>query len=68
MGLPVHRLMGGPLRSRIQAYATGFYRKRGADPVSYLIDETRQRVDASLRGFAEVDRFDDDRVRRIAPQ
>jgi hypothetical protein len=42
--------------------------KRGADPASYLIDETRQRVDASLRGFAEVDRFDDDRVRRIAPQ
>ena len=51
LGLPVHRLMGGPLRSRVQAYATGFYRKRGADPVSYLIDEARQRVDA---GFSAV--------------
>ena len=27
LGLPVHRLMGGPMRSRVQAYATGFYRK-----------------------------------------
>jgi D-galactarolactone cycloisomerase len=51
LGLPVHRLMGGPLRSRVQAYATGFYRKRGADPVAYLIDEARQRVDA---GFSAV--------------
>ena len=25
-GLPVHRLMGGPLRTRVQAYATGTYR------------------------------------------
>jgi len=39
LGLPVHRLMGGPLRSRVQAYATGFYRKRGGEPVLYLIDE-----------------------------
>ena len=37
--------MGGPLRRRIQAYATGFYRKRGDDPLSYLLDEARQRTD-----------------------
>jgi D-galactarolactone cycloisomerase len=24
LGLPVHRLIGGPLRTRVQAYATGF--------------------------------------------
>jgi D-galactarolactone cycloisomerase len=51
LGLPVHRLMGGPLRSRVQAYATGFYRKRGGDPVSYLIDEAQRRTDA---GFTAI--------------
>jgi D-galactarolactone cycloisomerase len=43
--------MGGPLRSRVQAYATGFYRKRDGDPLSYLIDEARQRADA---GFSAI--------------
>src|SRR5215813_5361757 len=46
LGLPVHRLMGGPLRSRVQAYATGFYRKRDGDPVSYLLAEAEERVAA----------------------
>ena len=44
LGLPVHRLLGGPLRSRVEAYATGFYRKRGGDPFSYLVEEAHQRV------------------------
>src|SRR5579862_4851717 len=44
LGLPVHRLMGGPLRSRVEAYATGFYRKRGGDPLAYLVEEAHQRV------------------------
>jgi D-galactarolactone cycloisomerase len=51
LGLPVHRLMGGPLRSRVQAYATGFYRKRGGDPLSYLIEEAQQRAEA---GFSAI--------------
>jgi D-galactarolactone cycloisomerase len=51
LGLPVHRLMGGPLRTRIQAYAIGFYRKRDGDPVAYLCDEARQRADA---GFTAI--------------
>ncbi len=51
LGLPVHRLIGGPLRRRVQAYATGFYRKRGGDPLAYLVDEARQRVEA---GFAAI--------------
>src|SRR5438045_9570879 len=44
LGLPVHRLLGGPLRTRVEAYATGFYRKRGGEPLSYLVDGARQRV------------------------
>lgn len=43
--------MGGPLRSRVQAYATGFYRKRAGDPVSYLIDEAQRRAEA---GFTAI--------------
>ncbi len=51
LGFPVHRLMGGPLRSRVQAYATGFYRKEGGDPLSYLLDEARQRADAGFEAI-----------------
>jgi L-alanine-DL-glutamate epimerase-like enolase superfamily enzyme len=43
--------MGGPLRDRVQAYATGFYRKRVGDAVSYLIDEAQQRAEA---GFTAI--------------
>ena len=33
---PIHRLMGGPLRSEVKAYATGTYRKRHGDPFAYI--------------------------------
>ena len=49
LGLPVHRLIGGPLRSRVQAYATGFYRKRSGDPLTYLVEEARERWRRALR-------------------
>ena len=51
LGLPVHRLMGGPLRTRVQAYATGFYRKRAGDPLDYLVQEARDRVAAGFTGL-----------------
>jgi D-galactarolactone cycloisomerase len=51
LGLPAHRLMGGPLRTRIEAYATGFYRKRGGDPLDYLVEEARARLAAGFRAF-----------------
>jgi D-galactarolactone cycloisomerase len=38
-GLPAYRLMGGPLRTTVQAYATGLYRFKSGDPVAYLADE-----------------------------
>jgi D-galactarolactone cycloisomerase len=37
--VPVHRLLGGPLRSEVQAYATGLYRRKSGDPLRYLADE-----------------------------
>jgi len=36
---PIHRLMGGPLRSEVKAYATGTYRKRHGDPFAYIKEE-----------------------------
>jgi len=38
-GVPAHRLMGGPLRTEIQAYATGLYRREAGDPRVYLAEE-----------------------------
>jgi D-galactarolactone cycloisomerase len=36
---PVHVLMGGPLRTEVQAYATGLYRREDADHERYLREE-----------------------------
>ena len=36
---PVHKLMGGPLRREVQAYATGTYRRGNGDPVGYITEE-----------------------------
>ncbi len=49
-GLPVHRLMGGPLRTRVQAYATGTYRLDDGDPFEYVVEEVRSYVDDGLPG------------------
>src|SRR5579863_4133831 len=51
VGLPVHRLLGGPLRLRVEAYATGFYRKRGGDPFAYLVEEAHHRA---AQGFGAI--------------
>jgi len=51
LGLPVHRLLGGPLRTRVEAYATGFYRKRGGEPLSYLVNEAHRRVAEGFTGI-----------------
>jgi D-galactarolactone cycloisomerase len=41
LGQPVHRLMGGPLRSKVRAYATGLYWRPEGDPVVYLAEEAQ---------------------------
>ena len=38
-GVPAYRLMGGPLRTEVRAYATGLYRRKTGDPVQYLAEE-----------------------------
>jgi D-galactarolactone cycloisomerase len=37
--IPVYRLLGGPVRTRIDAYATGLYFPQGGDPVAAAVEE-----------------------------
>ncbi|MEA2834532.1 MAG: D-galactarolactone cycloisomerase [Methylobacteriaceae bacterium] len=39
LGEPVHRLMGGPIRTEVSAYATGLYRRKAGRPEDYLAEE-----------------------------
>ncbi len=48
---PVHRLMGGPLRTSVSAYATGTYRRGVGDPLAYIVDEVNGYVG---EGFSAV--------------
>ena len=50
-GVPVHRLMGGPMRTEVQAYATGLYRREAGDPRDYLAEEAAGYV---AEGFAAM--------------
>lgn len=43
-GMPIHRLMGGPLRNSVRAYATGFYRREREDHETYLREEADLRL------------------------
>jgi D-galactarolactone cycloisomerase len=43
-GVPAYRLMGGPLRTEVRAYATGLYRRASGDPVQYLAEEAAEYV------------------------
>ena len=48
-GEPVARLLGGMFRTRVQAYATGFYRIRGQSEAARLSQEAERHV---AQGFA----------------
>jgi D-galactarolactone cycloisomerase len=50
-GLPVHRLLGGPLRMEVEAYATGFYRRERDDHLAYLEEEAGLRLDEGFRSL-----------------
>ncbi len=51
LGEPVHRLMGGPIRDRVRAYATGLYGRPEGDPATYLAEEA---VGHAAEGFSAV--------------
>ena len=48
-GVPAHRLLGGPLRTEVQAYATGLYRRKSGDPLRYLAEEAAGYVAEGFR-------------------
>lgn len=49
VGQPVWKLLGGPLRVEVQAYATGFYRRERDDHLRYLTEEAEQRLSEGFR-------------------
>lgn len=51
LGQPVYRLMGGPLRREVAAYATGTYRREAGRPVDYICQEVAGYV---AEGFGAV--------------
>ncbi len=51
LGQPVHRLMGGPLRTEVRAYATGTYRRGTGNAEDYIAAEVRGYVQ---EGFSAV--------------
>lgn len=50
-GVPVHKLLGGAFRTRVQPYATGFYRIRGQDEASRLAEEAIRHFES---GFSQM--------------
>ena len=48
-GVPVHVLLGGALRGEVAAYATGLYRRREGDPLTYLAEEAAGYVAEGFR-------------------
>jgi D-galactarolactone cycloisomerase len=48
-GVPVHRLLGGAFRKRVQPYATGFYRISGQGEAGRLATEAQQHLESGFR-------------------
>ncbi len=50
-GRPIHQLLGGAFRSRVQVYATGFYRISGQNEAKRLGEEAIQHYEAGFRAM-----------------
>ncbi len=50
-GQPIHALLGGPIRRRVRAYATGLYERERPDHTRYLAEEARGYVE---EGFSAM--------------
>ena len=48
---PIYRLMGGPLRTEVPAYASGLFMRRDGDPEKYLAEEAASYVE---QGFGAM--------------
>jgi D-galactarolactone cycloisomerase len=50
-GVPIYRLLGGAFRTRVQAYATGFYRIQGQGEGKRLGEEAVRHYEAGFRAM-----------------
>lgn len=48
---PIYQLLGGAFRSKVEAYATGLFRRERSDPTAALVEEARGYVD---QGFTAM--------------
>jgi D-galactarolactone cycloisomerase len=48
LGQPIHRLLGGAFRTRVQPYATGFYRVAGQGEAGRLAEEALRHFEAGF--------------------
>ena len=48
-GEPIHKLLGGAFRDRVEPYATGFYRIKGQGEAARLADEALRHHEAGFR-------------------
>jgi D-galactarolactone cycloisomerase len=48
---PIHQLLGGAFRTRVQAYATGLFRRERADRTAALVEEARGYVDEGFKAM-----------------
>ena len=48
-GVPIHALLGGAFRTRVEPYATGFYRIKGQGEAARLAEEAIRHHDAGFR-------------------
>jgi D-galactarolactone cycloisomerase len=49
LGVPLHRLLGGPVRTKLNTYATGLYLPSSGDPVAAAVEEAAQYAEAGFR-------------------
>lgn len=49
--VPAYQLLGGAMRTEVQAYATGLYRRDSGDPLSYLCEEAAEYVAQGFRAM-----------------
>lgn len=51
LGVPVHKLLGGKIRDRVPAYATGFYFTQDADQVRVAVEEGHRFYEQGFRAM-----------------
>lgn len=50
-GVPAYQLLGGQMRSEVQAYATGLYRRDSGDAAQYLAEEAASYVEQGFKAM-----------------